>query len=351
MTYIPRSRKERAFLRWDQQPEDHKDSGCKLSGSGATTRPLLPADQRQTPLTGRPCVGPSAGFLLSDQPKPASLIRTLLLRAGVEPNPGPPRRPQTLKSPCTVCTETWAGGTTVWCHCCGTWIHQRCSGLRTVAEWHRDYVCPRCPPVAPFSAPTPSQATTQTVDPPTPTTPPHPTKRDPITPPNPRPRQPKAEPLTFLQLNCNGIRNKTTELSRFFRTRKIKVAALQETKLTAKGKDPVFEDYTIVRKDRGSGAAGGLMFLVHHTIPFTPVDENTPPGEPLEHQSIQIPLLNEVLTIRNVFTPPPPAVAAPRTSPPRWPLSSRLDAPWYWATSTHTSPFGARPFRTRSERP
>ena len=93
------------------------------------------------------------------------------------------------------------------------------------------------------------------------------------------------------------------------------MAALQETKLTAKGKDPVFEDYTVVRKDRGSGAGGGLMFLVHHTIPFTPVDENTPPGEPLEHQSIQIPLLNEVLTIRNVYIPP--AVAAPRTSPPR----------------------------------
>ena len=83
---LPRSRKERAFLRWDQQPEDYEDSGCKFSGSGATTRPLLPADQRQTPLTGCPCVGPSAGFLLSDQPKPASLIRTLLLRAGVEPN-------------------------------------------------------------------------------------------------------------------------------------------------------------------------------------------------------------------------------------------------------------------------
>ena len=149
--------------------------------TSATSRPTSNSSHRA------PMRGPSAGFLLSDQPKPASLIRTLLLRAGVEPNPGPPRRPQTLKSPCTVCTETWAGGTTVWCHCCGTWIHQRCSGLRTVAEWHRDYVCPRCPPVTPFSAPTPSQATTQTVDPPTPTTPPHPTKRDPITPPNPRP--------------------------------------------------------------------------------------------------------------------------------------------------------------------
>ena len=152
-----------------------------------------------------------------------------------------------------------------------------------------------------------------------------PTKRVPIPPPNPRPRQPKAEPLTFLQLNCNGIWNKTTELSRFLRTRKIKVAALQETKLTAKGKDPVFEDYTVVRKDRGSGAGGGLMFLVHQTIPFTPVDENTPPGEPLEHQSIQIPLLNEVLTIRNVYIPP--SSSCPSNFTPSLTPSSRLDAP------------------------
>jgi hypothetical protein len=62
------------------------------------------------------------------------------------------------------------------------------------------------------------------------------------------------------------------ELDAFIRKKQIAIAAIQETFLTTTSSAPNFPDYSIVRKDRPYGRGGGLTFLVHHSIPFTPVD-------------------------------------------------------------------------------
>jgi hypothetical protein len=90
-----------------------------------------------------------SGFLGGEQSLPACLLRLLLLRAGVESNPGPrPRLPPLRCLPC-------GGPVTrrdhfVWCHVCG-FVHLRCSGLGTDAGWHPNFSCPVCPPARPPS--------------------------------------------------------------------------------------------------------------------------------------------------------------------------------------------------------
>ena len=70
---------------------------------------------------------------------------------------------------------------------------------------------------------------------------------------------PTMSDMTFniLQWNANGISNKQTELSIFL----VKVAAIQESKLTAKSRSPNIQNYTLVRQDRRQGPGGGLLFL------------------------------------------------------------------------------------------
>ena len=62
----------------------------------------------------------------------AGIIRTLLIRAGVEKNPGP------LK--CHCCSKTLGRSTkkapTIWCHVCG-WVHFKCSGLNSAADYEK----------------------------------------------------------------------------------------------------------------------------------------------------------------------------------------------------------------------
>ena len=70
----------------------------------------------------------------------AEVIRTLLIRAGVEKNPGP------LK--CHCCSKT-LGSTkkapTIWCHVCG-WVHFKCSGLNSAADYEKspNFRCTWC---------------------------------------------------------------------------------------------------------------------------------------------------------------------------------------------------------------
>jgi hypothetical protein len=54
----------------------------------------------------------------------------------------------------------------------------------------------------------------------------------------------------------------------------VKIACLQETKLTPRSKQPSFSDFTFVRKYRQTGGGGGLAILVNHSIPFVHVDSS-----------------------------------------------------------------------------
>ena len=71
----------------------------------------------------------------------AGVTRTLLIRAGVEKNPGP------LK--CHCCSKTSGRSTkkapTIWCHVCG-WVHFKCSGLNSPADYEKspNFRCTWC---------------------------------------------------------------------------------------------------------------------------------------------------------------------------------------------------------------
>ena len=79
-------------------------------------------------------------------------------------------------------------------------------------------------------------------------------------------------PKTFMQFNCNGIQSSKAELQDFLVNNQVKIVAIQETKLSAKSKNPSFTDYNLIRKDRPTGRGGGLAFLVHHSVRFTNLD-------------------------------------------------------------------------------
>ena len=100
-----------------------------------------------------------------------------------------------------------------------------------------------------------------------------------ITPPLPRAHTPPPSPtytptmsdksFNILQWNANGIGNKQTELSIFLEAHNVKVAAIQESELTAKSRSPNIQNYTIVRHDRRQGPGGGLLFFIHNSVSFT----------------------------------------------------------------------------------
>ena len=127
--------------------------------------------------------------------------------------------------------------------------------------------------------------------------------------PNPGPY---SAPKTFLQWNCNGIRGALTGLITYLHDNDVKVACLQETKLTPRAKDPKIPGYALLRKDRPGGVVGGgVAILVHHSIAFTPLDVSF-----IQHDSniellgISATINNAPISIFNVYAPP--ASACPR---------------------------------------
>ena len=80
-----------------------------------------------------------------------------------------------------------------------------------------------------------------------------------------------ALPQTFnvLQFNANGSGNKLTEIGVVLERNKVKVAVIQESKLSSKSKNPCIRNYTTVRKDRPHGHGGGLLVFIHESITFS----------------------------------------------------------------------------------
>ena len=119
---------------------------------------------------------------------------------------------------------------------------------------------------------------------------------------------PTISDMTFniLQWNANGIGSKQTELSIFLEAHNVKVAAIQESKLTAKSRSPNIQNYTLVRQDRRLGPGGGLLFLIHNSVSFTrkPLSTMSKNDPHLEELTISIAMDNTELLITNVYIPP-----------------------------------------------
>ena len=67
--------------------------------------------------------------------------------------------------------------------------------------------------------------------------------------------------FNVLQLNANGFGNKLTELGVVLERNKIKVAVIQESKLSPKSRT--------TRKDRSYGQGEGLLIFIHRSITFS----------------------------------------------------------------------------------
>ena len=158
-----------------------------------------------------------------------SALLLLALAGDVHPNPGP------SKYPCSVCFKNVTSqGTSYLC--------TRCSGLRKAADYRKadGWICTACmtPPQPRAPSPPPSSAHTPTMS---------------------------DKTFNILQWNANGIGNKQTELSIFLEAHNVKVAAIQESKLTAKSRSPNIQNYTPVRQDPRQGPAGGSLFFLFIT--------------------------------------------------------------------------------------
>ena len=109
------------------------------------------------------------------------------------------------------------------------------------------------------------------------------------------------------------------------------IAAIQETKLTSKSKQPSTPNYTFVRQDRGVNKGGGLGFLVHKDVSFTllktPATLEQDPH--LETLTISIPGEQSPLNIRNVYLPPVSSCTTPNYVPPLNDLTTGLGDNYY----------------------
>ena len=185
---------------------------------------------------------------LTTGPNYDPLLLLLALAGDVHPNPGPPRYP------CSVCFKNVTSqGTSYLCTRCSHWVHSKCSGLLKFiiinlndADYRKanDWICTACMTPPRPRAPTPPPSPTHT-----------PAMSD--------------KSFNILQWNANGIGNKQTELSIFLEAHNVKVAAIQESKLTAKSRSPNIQNYTAVRHDRRQGPGGGLLFFINNSVSFT----------------------------------------------------------------------------------
>ena len=102
---------------------------------------------------------------------------------------------------------------------------------------------------------------------------------------------------------ANGISNKLIELGQLLDKHNIKVAAVQERKLS---KDPSIPHFTTMHQDRQQGQGGRLLFFNHESVNFSKATKPTPiaPDPHLEAQSVTIQLKNLDLLITNVYIPP-----------------------------------------------
>ena len=127
--------------------------------------------------------------------------------------------------------------------------------------------------------------------------------------PNPGPRRnssssstPSLPPIGLLSWNANGLQNSCVELTNFLKSRQVKIACIQETKLSPSSRTPSFPGYAVLRLDRPRGRGGGVITLIHHSISFVQLD--SPFNDQTEAIIIKADVFDTSITIANVYIPP-----------------------------------------------
>jgi hypothetical protein len=77
--------------------------------------------------------------------------------------------------------------------------------------------------------------------------------------------------LKIVQININGISNKSHELNDFVKTHDVDILLVQETKLNPDSKTPLIQNFSAIRKDRTSNKGGGLITYVKTNITFSDI--------------------------------------------------------------------------------
>ena len=87
---------------------------------------------------------------------------------------------------------------------------------------------------------------------------------------------------------------------------KVKVAVIQESKLSSKSKKPFIRNYTTVRKDRPYRHGGGLLIFIHRSITFSkqPSSPDAQSDHHLEELIKKADIGNTKLIISNIYIPP-----------------------------------------------
>ena len=87
---------------------------------------------------------------------------------------------------------------------------------------------------------------------------------------------------------------------------KVKVAVIQESKLTPKSKNPCIHNYTTVRKDSPHGQGGGLLIFIHRSVTFSkqPSSAESLFDPHLGELAIEAEIGNTKLIISNIYIPP-----------------------------------------------
>ena len=179
------------------------------------------------------------------------------------------------------------------CASCGEGFHLSCTDLQRSRNFLPSWTCRHCtggPAAAPVA---PAPAAPPPVTPSTPAA-----QRATNLPPGA-----SAPHYSFLQWNADGIQSSKTELESYLHRHKVKVAAIQETKLNPRSPTPSFRGYNLVREDRRRNSGGGLAFLIHDSVHFTNLNIDTN-DQYIEAQGITITFHSSKLNILNIYIPP-----------------------------------------------
>ena len=192
-------------------------------------------------------------------------------------NPGP-----TAKYPCPVCAR-YVTSRGVICRCtrCTGWVHAKCSGLLNAAQYWRnkDWTC--------------DPSKTQH----------HPHHLQPLL------HLPNKLVMTVRStFYSSTLMESATDrtIGVVLERNKVKVAVIQESKLSSKSKTPCIRNYTTVRKDRPHGHGGGLLVFIHESITFSiqPSSPETLSDPHMEELTIKVDIRNTKLIISNIYIPP-----------------------------------------------